>query len=110
MNEQESQAYEIKEKLAELEQSLLNKTPNMPTLLRVIHSQLKKDPAIVTLLSEEECSILVQGLKKQTSTEIAVAAVKKGGKKAMSKMTVADLCISMKSLSLREYTGHYLSL
>lgn len=85
-----TQAYEIKEKLAQLEAALLSATPNMPTLLRDIHRSLKADPDVVTILSEEECSILVRGLKKQTATEIAVGAVK-GKKKAQSKMTVADL-------------------
>jgi hypothetical protein len=86
-----NQAYEVQEKLAQLEQALLEQTPNMPTLLRSIHSHLKKDPDVVTLLSEQECAILVQGLKKQTLTEIATTAVKKKPKKALSRMTVADL-------------------
>lgn len=85
-----SQAYEIQEKLAMLEQALLEKLPTMPNLLRDIHRQLKKDPEVVTLLTEDECAILVQGLKKQTSTTIATAAIKNKSK-AQSKMTVADL-------------------
>ncbi len=84
------QAYEIKQKLAELENALLEKLPGMPTLLRDIHRQLKKDPEIVTLLSEEECGILVEGLKKQTSTAIATSALKTKTK-SQSKMTVDDL-------------------
>lgn len=85
-----NQAYEVREKLAQLEEALLKGTPNMPVLLRDIHSHLKKDPDVVTILSDEECSILVRGLKKQTNTEIAIAATKKKPKKAMSKMTVND--------------------
>lgn len=85
------QAFETREKLAQLEEALIAKTPNMPTLLRDIHQTLKKDPDIVTILSEEECSVLVRGLKQQTKTEIATKAVKKGGTKAISKMTVNDL-------------------
>lgn len=84
------QAYEVREKLAQLEEALLKGTPNMPVLLRDIHSHLKRDPDVVTILSDEECSILVRSLKKQTNTEIAIAATKKKGKKAMSKMTVSD--------------------
>ncbi len=91
MNSPIDQAYQVREKLAQLEEALLSKTPNMPTLLRDIHRELKADPDVVTLLSEEECSILVRGLKKQTATVIATSAVKKGTKKAMSKMTVSDL-------------------
>ena len=86
-----SQAYQIKEKLAELEAALLLRSPEMPTLLRTIHTQLKKDPDLVTILSEEECAILVNGLKKQTATAIATVAPKKASKKAMSKITVSDL-------------------
>lgn len=85
---QPNQAFEIKEKLARLEAALNESTPGIATLLRDIHSSLKKDADVVTLLSEEECNILVEGLKKQTATEIAVSALKSGGKKAMSKMQV----------------------
>ena len=86
-----NQAFEVQEKLASLEAALLAGTPDMPVLLRDIHRSLKQDPDVVTLLSEEECSILVRGLKKQTATEIATKKIKSGGKKAMSKMTVSDL-------------------
>jgi len=89
--EANSQAFQIQEKLARLEESLNNSTPGIATLLRDIHTSLKKDPDVVTLLSEEECSILVRGLKKQTSTEIATSALKAPKKKALSKMTTADL-------------------
>ena len=86
-----NQAYQIQESLAHLEEGLNNQAPGLATLLRDIHTQLKKDPEVVTLLSEEECSILVRGLKKQTATDIATTSLKKGGRKAMSKMTTADL-------------------
>lgn len=84
------QAFEVREKLASLENALLEKTSNMPTLLRDIHRNLKKDPDLVTLLSEEEISVLVRGLKEQTKTELSVTLVKKKTK-AASKMTLADL-------------------
>ena len=86
------QAFQIKEKLAQLQERLEIQAPGLATLLRDIHQTLKKDPDTVTLLTEEECSVLVRGLKKQTATEIATSALKnKSGKKAMSKMTVSDL-------------------
>jgi len=85
------QAYQIREKLLALDEALTSQLPNLGSILRDIHTTLKNDPDTVTLLSEEECSILVRGLKKQTATEIATAAVKKKGGKAMSKMTVDDL-------------------
>lgn len=88
---QSNQAFEVREKLAQLEEALLSATPNMPTILRDIHRNLKADPDIVTILSEQECSILVQGLKKVTATEIASTVSAKKPKKALSKMTLADL-------------------
>ncbi len=82
-----NQAFEVKEKLAALEEALLSSNPEMPSLLRAIHKNLKQDPDIVTLLTEEECSILVRGLKKQTATDIATKSIK-APKKAMNKMQV----------------------
>ena len=86
----DTQALLVQEKLASLEVALLERLPEMPTLLRDIHKQLKKDPEMVTLLSEEECAILVEGLKRQTNTAISTSALKTKTK-AQSKMTVADL-------------------
>ena len=86
-----SPAFEIQEKLASLELALIGKLPTIKTLLRDIHRSLKGDPDTVTILSEEECGILVEGLKYQTKVEIATTATKAKPKKALSKMTVADL-------------------
>ena len=87
----QNQAFEVQEKLASLQEALLAGTPNMPVLLRDIHRTLKNDPDTVTLLSDEECSILVRGLKAQTKTEIATTATKRKPKKALSKLGVEDL-------------------
>ena len=86
-----SQALQIQEKLMDLEAQLNDAIPNIATLLRDIHSSLKKDPDVVTILSEEECSILVRGLCKQTSTEIATKAIKTKPKKALKSLTLDDL-------------------
>jgi len=86
-----TQTFEVREKLAALEEALISATPNMPTLLRDIHRSLKADPDVVTILTEEECSILVRGLKKQTATEIATSVIKKKPKKALKNLTVDDL-------------------
>lgn len=80
MSEQQTQEYEIREKMANLEQALLTKSPELPGLLRTIHAHLSKDPELVTILTEEECNILVEGLKLQTKTSIAETAMKKKGK------------------------------
>ncbi len=85
------QAFEAREKLASLEAALLSNDPKMPTILRDIHRTLKNDPDVVTILTEEECSILVRGLKKQTATELATTTMKKKPKKALSKLSVDDL-------------------
>lgn len=86
------QAFVIKEKLASLEDALLNKHPQMPVLLRDIHSMLSKDVALVTLLSPEECSILVRGIKKHVGVDIATKVVKsRVTAKKVSQLTLADL-------------------
>lgn len=79
-----TQLYEVRAKLAELEGRLIEAQPNMATLLREIHQKLGADPELVTLLTEEECSILVKGLVKQTGTEIAATALKKNTKSVKS--------------------------
>lgn len=91
VQQESTQAYQIREKLASLEHALTSQLPGIATLLRDIHSNLKKDPDLVTILSEEECNILVRGLEKQTSTVIATAALKSKPKKSLKKMTTADL-------------------
>ena len=91
MDTDTSQAFQIREKLAQLEEKLVANVPGIAGLLRDIHRALKNDPDVVTILSEDECATLVNGLKKQTKTEIATKVLKTGGKKAMNKMTVLDL-------------------
>jgi len=68
---------EIQMKIAELQDCILKAHPRMPMLLREIHTVLKNDPDNVALLSEEDIGILVQGLMKQTDTEIATNTLKK---------------------------------
>ncbi len=90
-NVPESTVLEIKTKLAELETSLLESLPNMPVILRDIHKQLKADPNVVTILSDDDCALIVNGLKQQTQTEIVAAAVKSKPKKSLKSMGVDDL-------------------
>jgi len=84
-------ADQVREQLASLDEALNAKTPNLPALLRVIHGQLKKDSEIVTLLSEEECSVLVNGLKEHTKISISTTATKKVGGKSLKNTKLADL-------------------
>jgi len=86
-----NQVEQIQEKLLYIEEELEKEVPNIATILSSIHKQLKSDPEIVTVLSEEECAVLIRGLKKQTSTEIITSTLKKPGKKALSKVTLDDI-------------------
>jgi len=72
--------FELKEKIASLEQSLLERHPRMPTLLREIWTALKKQPENVTLLSEEDIAKIVSGLQTHTQTFLAQQTV--GSKKS----------------------------
>ena len=81
-------AEQLQENILALQSKLLAVAPDMPVLLRSIHNQIKADPELVTLLSEEEIGIIVTGLKKQTATEIATTAAKK---KSAKSITLTDL-------------------
>lgn len=84
--------FELKNKIAELQEMLLLKHPMMPKLLQEIHSTLRKQPENVTLLDEEDIRIIVNGLEKQTGVELA-ASVSKSSKSASSglKNKIANL-------------------
>lgn len=81
----------VKDKLQLLATQLAEQVPNIATTLRDIHQTIKKDPDVATILTEEEVSILVTGLKQQTKTEIATAAAKTKSKKPLKSITVDDL-------------------
>ena len=83
-------AQQLSEKVLDLQSRLLAAHPTMPVLLREIHTQLRNDPELVTTLAEEEISIIVQGLMKQTQTEIATAVLKSKTKSTKS-IGLADL-------------------
>lgn len=85
-----NQAEQLKESVLSLQQALLNQHPTMPQLLRQIHQQLKADPTIVTLMSEEEIGIVVSGLKQQTLTTIATSTAK-SKTKSLKSLSVGDL-------------------
>lgn len=84
-------AEQLSEKVLSLQTALLTAHPSMPVLLREIHMNLKQDEEIVTLLSEEEIGIIVQGLARQTQTVIMATVIKKGTGKSLKKTTLADL-------------------
>lgn len=82
---------QVKEAIGSLRAALLETNPLMPNLLQQIYKQLKADPEVVTLLDEVEINTIVEGLKKQTNTEIAAATVKKTTGKKISTMSLSDL-------------------
>lgn len=79
---------QIKMNIAELDNLIKTAHPRMPLLLKDIHKVLMADPDTVTVMTEDEVSIIVAGLKKQTATEIATTLTK--GKKAALKNTSVD--------------------
>lgn len=84
-------AEQVQANIAEMEQILNDKTPGLPNLLRTIHTQLKKDPEVVTILTDDEAATIIRGLKEHTGQEIAAAAMKSKPKKSLKNTTVDDL-------------------
>jgi hypothetical protein len=80
---------EIQSKIQSLQEAILAVHPTLPIILRDIHKILKEDPAVVTILQEDEIAIIVSGLKQQTKTEITQASLKK--KTPLKNVGLADL-------------------
>lgn len=83
-------ADQIREQIMQLKEALVSSNPGMPTMLRTIHTALRQDKDIVTLLSPEEVGTIVSALMKQTNTVIAAVVVKKSTK-ALKATTLDDL-------------------
>ena len=83
--------FEVAEAIQDLSDKLLSQHPEMPHLLRKIHQTLKANPEVVTLLSEEQIGVIVNGLSRQTQTTIAtsLATGKKG--KSIKSIGISDL-------------------
>jgi hypothetical protein len=71
--------FELKEKVASLQDAILSRHPRMTGLLAEIHKTLKQYPENVTLMSEEEVKVIVSGLEMQTQTYLASQTVGKPG-------------------------------
>jgi len=89
MNQTQSIPQDLQMKIASLQEAILSVHPTLPIILKEIHTILKNDPANVTLLSEEEISQIVTGLKLQTKTQITQSTLKKSSA-ALKKATIAD--------------------
>lgn len=71
MDNTEFSLAEVQDTISQLQDALLVTHPEMPILLRKIHTKLKADPAIVTLLSEDEIATVINGLKVQTNVQLS---------------------------------------
>lgn len=78
-------------KIAELQTAVINTLPNMPTLLRDIHQNLRADPEIVTLLAPSQVAIIVSGLSRQTQTTITTQVLSGSKGKSLKKISVDDI-------------------
>lgn len=79
--------FELQEKILSLQTAILEKHPTMPTLLREIHTALRKQPENVIVLPEESIQIIVRGLEVQTNTFLAETV----SKSAKSSSKVASI-------------------
>lgn len=67
---------------AELEQALLTRDPEFKTILRQIHRQLGSEPELVTMMTDDEIGLVVQGLIVTAQAEIVEPAKAKTVKAA----------------------------
>lgn len=86
-----SQAELLSMKVAEIQEAILSAHPSLPLLLQQIHRNLKADPEQVTLLTEEQIGVIVNGLSKQTQTSIATSVGTKKTGKAIKSIGLSDL-------------------
>ena len=82
---------ELFDKVSALQEALLSRHPSMPGLLREIHSVLRSQPENVTLLNEDQISVIVNGLKEQTGVVFAKAAMSSGTKGLKAKIASQGL-------------------
>ena len=82
---------ELFDKVSTLQEALLSRHPMMPGLLRDIHTTLRAQPENVTLLNEDQISVIVNGLKEQTGVVFAKAAMSSGTKGLKAKIASQGL-------------------
>jgi hypothetical protein len=80
------EGFVLKEQIASLANMILEKHPQMPGLLREIHTALTKQPENILLLSEEDMNKIVQGLEVQTNSYLATAIAKTEPKSLAGKL------------------------
>tara|TARA_Y100001968_G_C19454458_1_gene771715 strand:- start:32366 stop:32923 length:558 start_codon:yes stop_codon:yes gene_type:complete len=83
------EAEQLRMKMAELEQAMLEELPEMRVVLRDIHVKLRKDPAIVTAFTDEGIGLVVQALTKMANVEIVKPAKVKAAKKSVKNLQIS---------------------
>ncbi len=69
-------AQQTEERIVELQEHLEKGLPGYKDLLRVIHTNIKNDPDLVHILTEEQIGIIVVGLAKHKGVVINTEAAK----------------------------------
>lgn len=82
--------FEVREAIASLSDMLTVGHPQLPTVLRKIHTALKSDPDVVTILSDEERARIIAGLEIQTRTKLVEVSAPKRSK-SLKNMTLDDI-------------------
>lgn len=88
---QASPTHPIAMEMAELEEALNKNVPGFNVILRDIHIKLREDPNTVTLLSEEEISLIVKGLERHANVTLTSKAAKPSAKAKKVPISAADL-------------------
>lgn len=88
------QQYVVVEKIEMIKKLLLQQNPMMETLLKQVHTALKKDPELVHFLQPDQIGAVVKGCMEVAKVVIVATAIKKtataSGKK-LSQLTLSDL-------------------
>lgn len=88
------QQFLVVEKIARLENCLLASDPQMPHLLRAIHTALHQDPELVHFLEPAQVGVITKAAFTQAKITVVTTSVKKASKttnKELSALTLADL-------------------
>ena len=86
-----TQAEHIALRVAELEVAITTSHPQLPHYLKLIHAELLKAPELVHIMTNEQRSVLLSGLQKQTGISLfAALKPKKVSAKAMAGATLED--------------------
>lgn len=70
-------AMKLQMHFAELEQFLAEDVPAYKNIMGTIHAVLRKNPAVVTMLTPEETALLIKGAETATGAFIAAKEAKK---------------------------------